>query len=224
MVSWLIQVFAAEGAATFPGVSLAGGFMLSGGSYACYADPKPPPSHHGASDPPRQPQGSCKGCVEYVSGGCSQTSNPNATSQCSSCDLTAQTFCSYCCPRDWTEAYYEENPSEWASHPPVFLAQTSTVDGHADLCATRNYHKVMQSHGAQSTLVLVAPDDMSCFCVGTPANPDTAGSPWKDKCSEPGWGENCSVFPNSNNCCITHTLGFASMVQPAADFVINAVK
>ena len=40
---------------------------------------------------------------------------------------------------DW----YEDHPAAWGQHPPVFLAQTSTVDNHADLCACRNYHDTL---------------------------------------------------------------------------------
>jgi len=127
---------------------------------------------------------------------------------------------SQCCPRNYTEAYYAENPDKWASHPPSFLAQTSTVDNHADLCACKNYHATLVAHGVKSVLNLVAEEDESCFCVGTPSNPDAAGSPYSAACNHPAWGKSCTTM-GGKDCCISHTLGFASMVKPAAQFVLE---
>lgn len=28
-----------------------------------------------------------------------------------------------CCPKAYAEQYYEDHPSDWANHPPVFLTQ-----------------------------------------------------------------------------------------------------
>jgi hypothetical protein len=46
--------------------------------------------------------------------------------------------CQYCCPRNYTEQFYYDHPEEYDRHPPTFLAQMSTADKNADLCAARN--------------------------------------------------------------------------------------
>ena len=40
--------------------------------------------------------------------------------------------CGMCCPRNFTEQHYHDNPALWPKHPAVFLAQTRKVDNHAD--------------------------------------------------------------------------------------------
>ena len=42
----------------FPGVTIKGGVLMSGGTYQCYSDPNDPRY-------PAQPIGSCKGCTNY---------------------------------------------------------------------------------------------------------------------------------------------------------------
>ena len=39
--------------------------------------------------------------------------------------------------------------ARYPQHPPVFLAQTSTKDSHADLCGTKHYHDTLVRHGAK---------------------------------------------------------------------------
>ena len=212
MVSWLYQVFAVNGTTLFPGVTIKGGVMLSGASYACYNDPQSTPEE----GPPLQPVGSCQGCTEGGPGHCDSRADP----LCSSCVATTKTYCGQCCPRNYTEAYYAEDPARYAAHPPTFLAQTSTVDNHADLCACKHYHETLVAHGVKSVLSLIAEEDESCFCVGTPANAAAAGSPYAAACNNPDWGTACSTM-GGTDCCIAHTLGFASMVNPAAAFVLD---
>ena len=56
---------------------------------------------------------------------------------------------------------------------------------------------------------------MDCYCFGREDDPAASGSPFLDRCKKSSsleyqWGETC--FP--------HAMGFASMVEPAAEFVI----
>lgn len=110
-------------------MTMKGGVMMSGGSYLCYNDPGQ------SSNPPgADPIGSCQGCTE---GG---PSHCGGDAKCSSCDPTIKTYCGQCCPRNFTEPYFQENPGKYSEHIPMFLGQTSKTDNHADLCACRNYY------------------------------------------------------------------------------------
>lgn len=210
MVSWMTQVLAVNGTALFPGVSVKGGVMLSGGSYTCYNDKQ---SREGGMEP----VGTCKGCVEGGPEHCQDDA------KCSSCDAAIQPYCDQCCPRNFTEQFYHDHPDQWPSHPPMFLGQTSSVDNHADLCACKNYHETLVAHGVKSELHLVPKGDEACFCVGTPLEPAAAGSPWASECKKPDWGKHCSTM-GGTDCCITHTQGFAAMVEPATQFVLDVLS
>ena len=206
MVSWLFEVVATGGLPT--GVGIAGGVMLSGGSYMCYSD--------GADA-----VGGCAGCLPDPTSGGGCYGNASDT-RCSSCGGGgAGVYCSQCCPAGFTEPFYAAHPEAYARHPPVFLAQTSTVDAHADLCAARNYHDALTKHGGNSTLVLMRPDDEACFCVGTPGDADAALSPFRAHCADKDW-HTCQSFIDTG-CCVAHTLGFASMVEPMVNFVVDVV-
>ena len=74
------------------------------------------------------PTGSCQGCTEGGPNHCA------GDPKCSSCDPSVKTYCQQCCPRNYTEQYYVDNPSEYAKHPPIFLGQTSKTDNHAGSC------------------------------------------------------------------------------------------
>ena len=69
-------------------------------------------------------------------------------------------------------------------------------------------------------LELVPEADESCFCVGNPKNPASAGSPFASRCADPDWGQNCGLM-GGKDCCISHTFGFASMIEPAVNFVLE---
>lgn len=209
MVSWLFQVMAMD-PSVFSGVNVVAGIMFSGGSYQCYNDPKDPYGN------PQQPIGSCKGCTE---GG---PSHCQGDPKCSSCSVAVQPYCQQCCPRNYTEAYWDDHPDKYSTHPAVFLTQTSTVDNHADLCACRNYYDTLQAHGVRSKLVLVAEADEECFCIGNPANPAAAGSPFSHLCTSPSWGQNCGTM-GGQECCISHTMANADMVVPATTFILESL-
>ena len=102
----------------------------------------------------------------------------------------------------------------------MFLAQQSTEDTHADLCACKNYHETLRAHGVKSELVLVPAQDERCFCLGTPGHTAAAGSPVSKFCNS-SWSK-CAGFMGER-CCIQHTMGFADMVQPLAKFCREAV-
>jgi len=133
--------------------------------------------------------------------------------------LSEQIF--QCCPTNFTEQYYVDHPEAYATHPPVFLTQTSTTDNHADLCACKHYYDTLVAHGVKAELELVDKADESCFCIGTPSNPAAAGSPFSHLCRLPAWGQNCDTM-GGPNCCIAHTMGNAGMVEPLTTFVISA--
>ena len=208
MVSWMIQVMA-EQPGIFPGVTMAAGIMLSGGSYACYNDPQDPQY-------PLPPVGSCQGCVE---GG---PSHCQGDVKCDSCNPTVMPYCGQCCPRNYTEQHYSDHPADYKTHPPIFLSQTSTVDNHADLCACKNYYETLQANGVKSEIVYVDAEDQNCFCIGTPNNTAAAGSPFAQHC-DASWGTSCTTM-GGPNCCITHTMGNANMLLPALDFISQAVR
>jgi hypothetical protein len=205
MVSWLFQVIATT-PTTFPGVTIKAGVMLSGGSYQCYNDPK---QATGASN---TPVGSCTTCTE---GGPSHCENDPL---CNSCNVSVKTYCQQCCPRNYTEQYYQDHPDKYASHPPTFLLQMSSVDNHADLCACKHYADALTAHGVSNKLVLVPTTDESCFCVGTPTEPAAAGSPFSPACKHPDWGKQCSTM-GGKDCCISHTMGAAVMLDPLMGFL-----
>lgn len=209
MVSWLVEQMARD-STLFPGVTLAAGIMLSGGSYQCYNDPHDPQT-------PIPAIGSCQGCTE---GG---PSHCQGDPKCDSCNSAVKPYCQQCCPKNYTEQYFADNPSAWHEHPPIFLSQTSTIDNHADLCACRNYFETLQAHGVKSQLVLVPQSDESCFCVGNPTDPAAAGSMFSGLCQLPSWGKNCTTMGGSQ-CCISHTMGNAVMMTPALEFILAEVQ
>ena len=88
---------------------------------------------------------------------------------------------------------------------------------------SKNYYETLQAHGVKSELHLVPPEDQSCFCVGNPHNDAAAGSPWAHECALPTWGKDCGVM-GGKECCIQHTMGFADMVRPAVEFVLDVMQ
>jgi hypothetical protein len=209
MVSWVFQALATT-PTLFPGVTIKAGVMMSGGSYQCYNDPK---LDTGASN---TPVGSCTTCTP---GGASHCENDPL---CDSCNPAVKTYCQQCCPRNYTEQFYQDHPDKYASHPPVFLLQMTSVDNHADLCAAKNYNSALIANGVKSTLVLVPKADESCFCVGTPTEPAAAGSPFSPACKHADWGEQCGTM-GGPDCCIAHTMGAAVMLDPLMKFVTDVL-
>ena len=96
-------------------------------------------------------------------------------------------------------------------HPWTMLVQTSPVDIFADPCATRHYHNEMLRHGAHSELILVLQDETKCFSIGVPGDPAVP--------PEDTFSRFCSS-PNMSS--LSHGLGFAGMVRPATEFMLNA--
>eukprot|EP01051_Picozoa_sp_SAG22_P001329 SAG22_NODE_51_length_24458_cov_19.853161_9_plen_526_part_00 len=213
MVSWLMQV-AASNATAFPDMQIKGGVMLSGGSYECYNDPQDP-----TLQPPPQPVGSCASCTEGGPSHCDSTADP----KCDSCTAGVKTYCQQCCPKNFTEQHFHDKPAAYSEHPPVFLAQTSKSDNHADLCACKNYYNTLLANGVKgSQLVLMPAKDEKCFCIGNSAEPTAAGSPYSHYCDAEWGGSQCGVM-GGNHCCIGHTLGFASMVEPATKWALSVL-
>ena len=85
--------------------------------------------------------------------------------------------CNYCCPKNFTEQAFADDPALYAKHPPSFLVQHTTLDVNADTCAAKMYHEAMTMHGADSTLMLIPPDEERCMCVGNPGVSADALSP-----------------------------------------------
>lgn len=129
-----------------------------------------------------------------------------------------------------TEQFYLDHPEDYGTHPPTFLAQMRTLDINADLCASRNYHATMLEHGATSYLALVPAADERCFCTGTPgleslAGEAAAGNPFAEL--------GCRIVPPDTHPsqhysdgefhCMDHTMGFAAMVEPLTQFLMDAL-
>lgn len=119
-VSWLIEAVATK---QLTGIGISAGLMFSGGSMGCF------------NEPPYS-VGSCKACNTSTyerdpdALGCSNTFEQRGLKE---------PYCQLCCPTNFTEPYYNNNPAEYQSHPPTFLTQT-TVDFCSDSCAAKNYH------------------------------------------------------------------------------------
>ena len=110
---------------------------------------------------------------------------------------------------------------QWPKHPPVFLAQTSKTDTHADLCACKNYYDTLINHNVSgSKLVLMTAEDERCFCIGSPEDPAAKGSPFLNHC-DAAWGGGSCSGRGGDGCCVPHTLAFADMVEPATQFVLD---
>lgn len=87
-----------------------------------------------------------------ISAGCAQA-------QCASCNISdsctdlgcsldflarnATPCCNYCCPKNFTEQAFADDPALYAKHPPTFLVQHTTLDVNADTCAAKMYHEAM---------------------------------------------------------------------------------
>lgn len=55
--------------------------------------------------------------------------------------------CDMCCPANTTEEFYLLHPGAYARHPPCFLAQLTSYDVNADLCAAKKYAATLRQHG-----------------------------------------------------------------------------
>lgn len=249
MASWMIEVTASG---RFPEAKLASAVMLSGGSHKCYLNnPRSNATSRSKWSPPPPPDlvnvaiGSCANCnssqscgeADYING----TSRYNGSSAsfmrgCSNSFNTTlkpwQPCCQYCCPIGVTEQWYLDHPQDYKTHVPTFLAQMSSVDINADLCAGKNYHDAMLKHGAISHLELVPKADERCFCVGTPGLQHNGTG--KAALGNPYAREGCPIIPPDTHPsqqyhdglfhCMDHTMGFASMVEPMAQFLVEALR
>lgn len=211
MVSWLLQLAATHSPAV-EGVSLAGGVFFSGGSHLCYRN---------AGDPVLPALGDCARC------NASEACFDQRTMRGAGCSATILSrggvpCCDMCCPANATEEYYREHPEAYPSHPPVLLAQLTSYDVNADLCAARKYADAMRAHGARAELHLIAPADEHCYCVGTPdSGPAVAGDSYAALCAGVGPGiipENVTTLS-----CMGHSMGFAAVVEPLLQFVLSVV-
>ena len=118
----------------------------------------------------------------------------------------------FCCPDNYTEDYYAEHPEDYVSHPFTLLGQTQ-VDNEADSAAAANYHATMVKHGAgeRSELHYLPLDQQRCGCLGELGGD---GVPAGDS-----FAQFCKV---DNQTCLNHTQGFASLVEPATEFLLRA--
>lgn len=71
-------------------------------------------------------------------------------------------------------------------------------------------------------VVLMTAEDERCFCIGSPGDPAAEGSPFLSHC-DGAWGgdSGCASGMGGEGCCVAHTLAFADMVRPAAQFVLD---
>jgi hypothetical protein len=166
-----------------------------------------------------------------------------------------QPCCQYCCPQHFTEQFYSDHPQAYASHPPTFLVQHTTVDENADGCAGSNYHQTMLAHNATSYLAAIPPGLERCYCTGQPEDPAAAGSDVAKWCNQsmkggphsigrglppykgvssfgfknalhPVWNLSWSAEyeDHTQPYCEMHTMGWAGMVEPLAEFMRHALQ
>jgi hypothetical protein len=199
MTSWMIELQARQQLPA--GVKVVAGVFLSGGSHRCYFSPPEAVSN-------------CARCSD-TKGNCGGGSGNRG------CSLVASPLCcSYCCPANWTEDFYAAHPEAYASHPPCFLAQSAASDFNADLCAAKVYFDTLQAHGVLSQLVLLQEVDAPCACVGAPTaiTPEGRSSPLAKECAlkppEPH---------GDRGNCIDHVTGFAAMVVPLTNFLLQVL-
>jgi hypothetical protein len=271
MVSWLIQLHA-TGELRSMGATLRAGAMFGGGSYSCYR--VPPGSYKDSGPAPLAQCSNCNASSACWTVGHSTVSRPFPSWNrsiltemylCHACscqeilrtemawqeifNLTGkQPCCSYCCPQGFTEQHYADHPADYASHPPTFLVQATTVDENADADASINYHNEMIKHNAVSELWRIPVEQERCYCIGQRDDPAAEGSPLLDRCpqfhagmapyspcniSEQGWCRPIICNPATHECgayedhsterCVSHSMGFAGMVEPLTRFLMKHV-
>ena len=114
--------------------------------------------------------------------------------------------------------------------------------------ASVNYHNEMQAHNATSELWRILLEHERCYCIGQPDDPAAAGSPLLDRCAGfkggmapvapcgPGAEGYCKPTicnPATKQCgayedhsterCVSHSMGFAAMVEPLVRFLLQYV-
>ena len=208
MVSFLIDR-AARG--QLPGLGIAAGVMMAGGSHACYNMPPLAKGWCSACNPHSKLRNKSGGVVPVPT----DKSDPAFEWWHSSAAVVAAgdiPSCMYCCPNDYTEDWYAEHPEAYASHPFTLLAQTQ-VDNEADSAAALNYHTTMLKHGAasRSELHYLPVAEQRCGCLGEVGG---VGVPTGDS-----FARFCKV---DNQTCLNHTQGFPSLVEPATKFLQRA--
>jgi hypothetical protein len=179
-----------------------GGVYISGGSYACY--PNNASTGFGVCASCNS-SSHCEGAGFNQQAGCS-----TCTEDCGGVHRNGPPCCAKCCPTGYAEQYYHDNPTEWKTHPPAFLAQGSTMDGNADLCAAKNYHDTLVQHGVSAELVLQPEEYESCGCIGQPSDEAAVGSPYAQYCVDK---------PEGVEFCHSHVMSFARMVVPLVAWV-----
>ena len=200
MVSWLIEatarIAAAKGANATIGIKA--GVFMSGGSYACYNAPPYATGSCANCDP-----GSYSNAATSPALGCSNTFAQRG--------LKAP-YCELCCPQNFTEAYYAEDTSRYATHPATLFGQVE-IDEEADSCASVNYHNTMIAHGAHSEMLTITKGhDMRCYALGLE----------NDSAVPKGARGMAHLCDNPNMTSIAHTEGFADFVSPAVQFFFKA--
>jgi hypothetical protein len=70
----------------------------------------------------------------------------------------------------------------------------------------------------ESRLVLNTAENLACFCMGDPMDAAAAGSPYLGLCPIKN-GTRKPTVP-----CHDHTLGFAAMVEPLAQFAVDMLR
>jgi hypothetical protein len=250
MVSWMIELTASG---RFPEAKLTAGIFLSGGSHKCYLNNPRSSTQRCPAANPQCPEdmpdwtnvavGSCAKCNSSHNCGevaYGQPYNESSAAFMRGCsndfgghtsNHPQQPCCQYCCPQNYTEQWFKDHPGDYKNkHPPAFLVQMRTKDINADLCAGSNYHDELRKHGVRSTLALVPAADERCFCIGTPGG----GAPIAVTEGNPFGAAACPIIPpdvaprqhyrDGHFHCEDHTMGFAAMVEPMTEFVLEALR
>jgi hypothetical protein len=212
MVSWMLEL-QATAAPVVRGVSIVGGVFFSGGSHRCYDN---------ANDPNIPAISDCSKC--NASASCFDQ-RANTGMGCSSTILAqgGVPCCEACCPANVTEDHYLQHPQDYTTHPPCFLAQLTSYDINADLCAAKKYAETLIANGVRADLVLVPKEDEHCYCVGRPGGVGGDGDVLEAQCKNVGRNIMPYPVPFPGLGCMGHSMGFAAAVTPLVTFVTDIV-
>ena len=100
-------------------------------------------------------------------------------------------------------------------------AQSEKSDMNADLCAGKSYYETLKAHGVKTQLVLQPPQFAASYCMGNSSNPAAQGSPYIDRTKTlPPPDPRHHSFGGA---CIDHTMGFADVVVPLTNFLLDVL-
>ena len=86
----------------------------------------------------------------------------------------------------------------------------------------RRYHETLLAHGVKTGIALIPPQYAASYCTGSEGDPASEGSPYLGKTSSlPPYNYTGDYeYPGA---CGDHTLGFAAMVKPLTQFLVEVL-